>query len=322
MAASPSAGDAVEASESRRAGRGRPRRETFFDRPPTPGVALACSLLLALTWGTTWAAIRVGLPGIPPFLGVSLRFVIASTLQLLLAWALGLSLRGDRLEWTLRWVHALCVFCISFGITYWVEQTVPSGLASVLFATFPLFVALFAALLLPGERLGRLALGGLVLGFLGVATIVSQDFRLLGGREVAIASAIMLGSPLAVALGNVIVKRWGERTHPVTLNATAMVIAAVVMGMMAALFERDRAVVFDTASVLALLYLAVAGSVVTFSLYFWLLRHVPATRVSLIAYLVPVVAVTLGVLAFDEPVTMRMVVGGGLVLAGVALANR
>jgi drug/metabolite transporter (DMT)-like permease len=94
------------------------------------------------------------------------------------------------------------------------------------------------------------------------------------------------------------------------------------MGAAAVALERGRPFVFDAASIGALLYLAIAGSAVTFTVYFWLLRHMPATRLALIAYVIPVVAIVVGWLVFREPVTARFVAGGMLVLGGVALAGR
>jgi drug/metabolite transporter (DMT)-like permease len=238
------------------------------------------------------------------------------------AWGIGL--RGERLRVPYRlWlVHGLCSFGVSYSLVYWAEQWVPSGLAAVLFATFPLFVALLAHLALPGERLRPRAGGGLVLGFLGVALVFSEDLAALGGPRVAFAGAVMLLAPFASAVAQVAVKRWGAASHPVPLNAGAMVLASAVVGALAALVERDRPVHFDAAGVGSVLYLALLGTAVTFTLYFWLLRHMSATGLSLIAYFIPLVALTVGAALFDEPATMRLVGGAALVISGTALASR
>jgi drug/metabolite transporter (DMT)-like permease len=299
-----------------------PPLRQILDQPPGRAVAAVAIAGLCLIWGTTWSVIHIGLQGIPPLSGVAMRFALASLLLVLLARAIGVPLRGSRIERRLWLVHALCAFCISYGVTYWSQQWVPSGLASLLFATFPLFLAGLAHFMLPGERLGGPATLGVLAGFAGVAVIFSQDFALLGGPRVATASAVMLVAPFFSALGNVSVKRWGAGIHPISLNAIAMGIAGGVMGAAAVALERDERLVFDAASIGALLYLAIAGSAVTFTVYFWLLRHMPVTRLSLIAYMIPVVAVAVGWLLFDEPVTARSLAGGALVLGGVALAGR
>jgi drug/metabolite transporter (DMT)-like permease len=132
----------------------------------------------------------------------------------------------------------------------------------------------------------------------------------------------MLLSPLVSAVATVAVKRWGRGLHPLSLTAVPMLLTAVVVGGFAVAFERGATLVFDLRSVGALLYLAVLGSAVTFTVYYWMLSHAPATRVSLIAYTIPVVAVAVGALLFQEPVRPRVVLGGLLVLAGVAIVNR
>jgi len=289
---------------------------------PAPGLLRGAFLLLTLIWGTTWAAIRVGLEGIPPFTGVAMRFAIAGALLLALASRLGVRFTWSRREVTVWAVNGAFAFSASYAIVYWAEQHIPSGLTSILFATYPLLVAGLAHVLLPGERLGWTALGGLALGFVGVAVIFSDDLQLLGGAMVRRASLVMLISPLLSAVATVVVKRWGAGIHPLSLCAVPMLLTAVVMGAAALARERGATLVFDARSVGALLYLAVLGSAVTFSVYYWMLSHVPATRLALVAYTIPVVAVAVGALVFAEPVRPRVVAGGALVLLGVAIVNR
>ena len=139
---------------------------------------------------------------------------------------------------------------------------------------------------------------------------------------VAFASSVMLLSPAAAAVASVAVKRWGSTIHPLSLTAVPMGMTAVIMGAVSFAVERDATFVFNRASIGALLYLAVLGSAVTFSLYFWLLARMPATRVSIIAFLIPLVAVGVGAAAFDEALTLHTLAGSALVVIGVALTVR
>jgi drug/metabolite transporter (DMT)-like permease len=289
---------------------------------PLRGRILAGFLLLTVIWGTTWAAIRVGLGGIPPFTGVAVRFAIAGALLLALAPRFGVRLGRARHERTLWLVNGLLSFCISYAVVYWSEQYIPSGLAAVLFATYPLFVAAFAHFLLPGERLRPAAVAGLLLGFLGVAVIFSDDLTLLGGEQVRRAAVVMLISPFVSALASVVVKRWGSEVPPLSLAAVPMVLTGVVMGVVALVLERGRPLVLDARSLGALAYLAIAGSAVTFTIYYWILAQVKATQLALMSYLIPIVAVAVGALAFDEPLRPRVLLGAGLVLAGLAAVHR
>lgn len=288
-------------------------------RPGVEGVDLGVFAVLTLIWGTTWAAIRVALEGIPPLTGVAVRFAFAGAVLLIVARARGLVLGRDPIERRLWVVNAVCTFAGSYGIVYWAEQWVPSGLAAVLFATMPIWVVLLGWLLLPGERVGPGRLAAVLIGFAGVAVIFSEDFGRLGGVEVRRAAAILLAAPLVSALGAVCLRRWGKGISPISLGAVPMLMTGAGLGLVAAVVERGRPVVWSPAPWLATLYLALFGSALTFSLYFWLLARQSALFSSLISYTVPVVAVGVGWLAFREPVTPRLALGGALVLAGVAL---
>jgi drug/metabolite transporter (DMT)-like permease len=292
---------------------------------PSPAVKLASLATLVAIWGTTWAVIRVGLRGIPPLTGVAIRFTLAGLVLWVVALALGL--RGGALRAPLAvWViNGLCTFAISYGIVYWAEQTVPTGLTSVLFATFPLFVAALAHFVLPGERLRATSMLGLLVGLLGVAVLFGGDllrvWRGGGDRRLEVACAVLLLAPLAAAVGQVTVKRWGSAVHTLPLNAGSMLVCAVATGFLALLLERGRPLRLDTPAVLSVLYLSLFGTAVTFTLYFWLLRHMPATHLSLTSYVIPVVAVIVGAIVFDEAITARLLLGGVLVVAGTALTT-
>jgi drug/metabolite transporter (DMT)-like permease len=277
-------------------------------------------VLLCLIWGTTWSVIQIGLEGIPPFTGVALRFTIAGLLLLALALARGVRLGAERHEMRLWIANGVLSFAVSYGIVYWAEQTVPSGLTAVLFAVYPLFVAILAHFALPGERANAREVVGVLIGFGGVGVIFSEDLAALGGPGVALGAAVMLLAPLAAAGGSVAVKKWGGRIHPLSIAAVPMLVGAAVIAVPAVGVERGVPIRWDVVSVAALLYLAIAGSAVTFSLYFWLLAQLPAKRLALIAYVIPVIAVGVGVMR-GEPVTARILAGAVCVVVGVALAR-
>jgi drug/metabolite transporter (DMT)-like permease len=289
---------------------------------PGPFLKVATLGLLTLVWGTTWSAITISLRGIPPFTGVAMRFAIASVLLLGYARMMGIPLAAtSRRDRRLRVLHAVLSFCVSYGVVFWAEQWVPSGLASVLFATFPLLVVVMAHFALPKERMTIPVLVGIGLGFAGIAVIFAEDFELIGGSMVALAAGVMLVSPLVSATVSVAVKKWGSGMHPVPFNAVAMVLATGIMGVVAAIVERHRLLVFDPGPVAALLYMAIAGTAMTFPLYFWLLEHMEARQVALIGYGTPVVALFIGAAFMSEPMTVRTWIGSAMVVVGVAVAS-
>jgi drug/metabolite transporter (DMT)-like permease len=291
--------------------------------PNSPQLKYALTIaLLVLIWGTTWAVIRIGLRGVPPFTGAAIRFVVASAVLFALAPRFGVVWGKQPREKTLWVINGLLFFCVSYGVVYWAEQWVPSGLSAALFASFALMVAILAHFMLPGERLSPAATIGVVLGFAGIATIYSEDFGILGGRQVVIAALVFLASPLACAIANIYVKKWGRAIHPISLTAGSMLAGAIVLGAIALVTERDVPMTFDAVSIGCILYLAIPGTALTFGLYFWLLKHLPATKLSLIAYGTPIVALTVGSIFLDETLTVRFVIGTGAVLLGTWIASR
>lgn len=287
------------------------------------GLDVAAFLLLTAIWGTTWAAIRVALVDIPPLTGVAIRFALAGALLVALARARRVALGRTARERRLWLLNAGTTFAGSYGLVYWAEQWVPSGLAAVLFATFPLWATLLSRWLLPGEPApGPARLAGLWAGFLGVALLFSEDLEALAGGGARRAAALLLLAPLLSALGSVAIKRWGSGISALSLSAVPMLLTGAGVGFLAALVERGRPIGWGTGPWLATLYLAFAGSALTFTLYFWLLARRSVLAVGLISYTVPVVAVAVGHFALQEPLTPRLAAGAGLVLGGVALSLR
>ncbi len=276
--------------------------------------------LLTLIWGTTWAAIRVGLEGVPPMTGAALRFALAALVLLVVARARKVRLGATAVERRLWIASGVLNFAVSYGLVYWAEQYLPSGLAAVIFASFPLFVAVLAHFFLPGERLSPAGTAGVVLGFVGIVILFSEDFAAFGGPNAALAAVVLPLAPFAASIGQVAVKRWGEGIHPLSLASVPMGYCALILGALALLLERGKPVVLDATSVGSILYLSLVGSALAFSLYFFLLTRRPATWVALVAYTSPAVAVMVGVLVFDEPFTPRLVVGTAAVLSGVLMS--
>lgn len=275
-----------------------------------------------LVWGTTWAAIRIGLGGVPPFTGAAVRFAVSAALLFAAHPLFRLRLDTRPVARRLWLVNGLLIFFVSYGTVYLSEQSLPSGLAAILFATFPLMVAALAHFLLPGESASASTWLGVTLGLAGVTLIYSEDLAALGGTRARIAATWFLLSPLATAIANVLAKRWARDVHPISLTAVPMAIGAACLGAAAAFLERDLPVRWDAPSILSVAYLALFGSVLTFGLYFWLLARLPATKVALVAYGTPVVAVLVGTLFLGEPFTARIGAGALTVLAGVGVATR
>ncbi|MCA8957932.1 MAG: EamA family transporter [Planctomycetes bacterium] len=288
---------------------------------PSPRIVNLSVALLCALWGSTWVVIRGGLADLPPLTSAGLRFLIAG---LLMAWLVRLLGRFESGAPPARGVWVLVGvlnFAVSYGVVYWVEQFLPSGLVAVLWGVFPLLMAASGHLFLPGERLRGLQWLGFAAGFSGIVLLFSTDLQGIGAGAIP-AAALLLLSPLVCAVGTTVVKRCASGTSSLRLNRNAMLLGSVLLLGAAAWVERDRKFAWSLRAWASIGYLAVFGTVVTFGVYFWLLRFAAANKLSLVSYVTPVVALWLGWLCADEPVRGSTLAGTALVAAGVLAALR
>jgi drug/metabolite transporter (DMT)-like permease len=238
-----------------------------------------------------------------------------------LARALAAREGGTRPPLWLSALLGLTNFAGSYGIIYRCETRLPSGLTSILWAIFPLMLAIAAHFVLPAERLRARQFLGFVVGFGGVVVLHKTDVHALG-PEALVAAQVLILSPVVTAIGNLAVKRHGASFSSLMLNRDAMAIASVALVAVALVAERGAPMTLSTGAILSLLYLSLVGTVLTFSLYFWLLRYAPATKMSLIAYVTPLIALGFGVAFGGEHAGADTLLGAGLILGGVALAAK
>lgn len=289
----------------------------FEPRPSDRLVPLLVGAL-CLIWGSTWWVIKEGLRDLPPLTSAGLRFLIAFGILVALGPALSAREGGTRPPPWLWVTSGLTNFATAYSIVYVSETVLPSGLVSVLWAVFPLMTAIAAHHFLPGERLSVRQVAGLGLGFAGIVFLFLTDLTELGPDALPMASFLLL-SPLASTAGTVVVKRYGTKFSSVLLNRNGMGIGAAVLLVGAASFEADEPVQWSQAAIGSIAYLALFGTVVAFSLYFWLLRFAAANRMALVAFANPCIALGIGALVGGEPVTRYTVAGAGLVVVGIAL---
>lgn len=274
--------------------------------------------LLVLVWGSTWIVIQDGLRDLPPFTSAAARFALAAVAMTALAPSLARREGGARPTFALSLAVGGLNFGASYAIVYWSETRLPSGLAAVLWSVFPLFMALAGTWFLHGEKLSARQVAGFVLGFTGVALLFVTDLTAIS-KDAVPTGLVLLLSPLVSCVGTVVLKKHGSATSAVLVNRNAMWIGAAILSTIALVFEREVEVRWTPRAVASVVYLALVGTVLTFTLYFWLLRHVAAYRLSMIAYLTPAIALTLGTVWGGEPLTHWTVAGSLTILAGVAL---
>lgn len=274
--------------------------------------------LVCLVWGSTWIVIAGGLADLPPLTSAAARFAIAALAMSVVAHFLRRKEGGAAPPFSLSLALGVLNFAGCYGIVYWSETRLPSALVSVLWSVFPMLTAISGHFFLPGERLRGRQWAGFAVGFVGVALLFATDLRQIGPGAIP-AGAILLGSPLLSVVGTTLLKRNGSHASSVLVNRNGMWIGAALLGASAWLFERDVPAHWTAATVAGVLYLALAGTVLTFSIYFWLLRQTAASRLSLVSYVTPAIAMLLGGLVGREPITMFTLAGSALILLGVWL---
>ncbi len=197
--------------------------------------------VLCLIWGSTWLVIREGLRDLPPFYSAGVRFSVAAVLMLALAPVLARREGGDKPPPWLWISSGIFNFAVAYAVVYWCEQTLPSGLVSLLWAVFPMLVAVSGHFLLPGERLRGRQWLGFVVGFVGVGLLFRTDLAGLS-PDAATTGALLMLSPIAACIGNTLVKRHGQDVSSAWLNRNGMALAAVLLLALASLTEVDASV--------------------------------------------------------------------------------
>lgn len=276
--------------------------------------------MLCLIWGSTWLAIRYGLESLTPIFSAGVRFTLASVFIWILMKIQGVSVQKDKVSVRLYLLMGFFSFVIPFGLVYWAEQFVPSGIASVLFAVYPFFVVIFSYIRMPLEKIGFYKIFGTILGFSGIVIIFSNSFTgdityYIVGMIAVVASGIMQAW-IAVSI-----KKFGHHLHPLSMNFVPMVIAGISMVAIGFLFEDLSKNSIDQNAVLSLLYLSFFGSVITFTSFYWLIKRVNLVILSLVAFITPIVALILGFIFYDENLSTNHFIGSAFVLTGVFWAN-
>lgn len=290
-------------------------------RAPSPMSTALLMVMLCFVWGTSWLAIKIGLKDVPPFTAATLRFLIAGTCMIGVARLLSAREGGARPPLAIVLVHGSCQFGLNYGIVYLCQTVIPSGMVAVLWAVFPLFIALGEHFVVGSQPLSGMKWLGIAVSFAGIATLFATDLRAVDARAVPMAALLLL-APLSVAASTLYIKQRASGMSSLLLNRDGMWLGVALLGACALWLEEPFAVVWTPSAVLSLLYLSLMASVLTFAVYFWLLRYVPAYRMSLISFVTPLIALLIGTLLGGEPLGARTVLGAALVLGGIALAMK
>ena len=291
--------------------------------PVPKKVAIAAAFLtLCVVWSSTWLAIKVELRDLPPISYAAIRFVIA--IVVLLAVSIGRTrlLPQTRVEYIILALTGVLMFAMNYGLLFWGELHVSSGLAAVLQATIPIFGMVFAHWMLPSEPMRWQRFAGAFVALAGVAVICARllDFNgvmaFWGGLGIVVGAA-------GAAYSNVLLKQREIQLAPGMIAAWQMIFGTAPLLAVGFMVEGNPANFhWSTMSIFCLLYLAIIGSALTFLLLYWLLPQMPSTNLQTIALITPPGAVMLGWLLGGETFPLWSLLGAALVLAGVWIIFR
>jgi drug/metabolite transporter (DMT)-like permease len=279
-------------------------------------------LIVCLVWGTTYLAIRVALETIPPGLIGGMRYTAAAIVLVSL-------LRVGRvaLPSTSQWVGLAMTGCLMIGLgnggVIWAQQWVPTGIAAVVVASTPFWMTAVEGLLPSGERLSRRITAGLLVGFSGIVLLVWPDLTLGGarGRQFAAGVAALQIACLGWALGSSYSRRHARDENPWGASAMQMLFGGLMLIAIGTVRGEWMQLSFSARSLVAELYLTVAGSLGGYTAYTYALQHLPVSTISLYAYVNPVIAVALGTLWLGEPFGWRVLAAAAMVFAGIGIVR-
>ena len=292
------------------------------NRPATWKLLLAFAIIY-FVWGSTFLAIRVGVEQVPPFLLAALRFLAAGLI--LFAW---MRLRGSHMPGLRQWAGAsllgFLIFVVDYGCLFWAERKVPSGVAAVVLATIPVFITLLEILILRTLRLTFRLGAALLVGIGGVAVLMTRSFS-LGERPLDRAGVLaLLLAAFSWSVATILSRKVTLPDSKPMSAAAQMLTGGVQLLILTAVSGELAGFHFRAVSWnawLALVYLIVAGSIIGFTAYVWLLHYESPTKVGTYAYVNPVVAVAVGYLLGGESIGLRTVFGTALVMVSVVAIN-
>jgi drug/metabolite transporter (DMT)-like permease len=285
---------------------------------PTWKTLLAFAIIY-FVWGSTFLAIRVGVLEVPPFLLAAMRFLVAGFV--LYGWMIA---RGERSPSGRQWMSAsllaVLIFVLDYGLLFWAEQRVPSGIAAVMMATIPAFMALSEIIFLRTQRLTVRLGTALLIGIAGVAVLMSRSLNLGGAPIDKMGAAALIFASMSWSVASTLTRKLPLPPSKFMSSGAQMLVGGVFLALTAAAlgeFRNFHPWTVSRGAWLALLYLIVAGSIIGFTAYVWLIHHESPTKVGTYAYVNPAVAVLLGYLLGGEALALRTILGTAFVLISV-----
>ncbi len=280
-------------------------------------MTLLVYIFLCLVFGTSWIAIKIGLTDAPPLYSSSARSLLSIAILFAIIAIRRYPLPRDRQTLFQLALPGLFMYGLHYALIYFAQLYIPSALTSVIFASFPMFVALYSLGLLKTERPTPAGWFGMLLGLAGIVLISVDTLRLSG--QLFIGTLLALAGTASAAYGMVLHKKYHTGHNIAVAAAVQMTLGAIPVLLAALVMEDPDNFHLTDNTVWTVLYLALFGTVAVFLAYYWLLRRIRAITLSLMAFITPIIAIIVGVVFFGESLTELIFAGSGLILIGVYL---
>ena len=276
--------------------------------------------MMCLIWGSTFVALKIGLEGTPPLLGVAMRHILASGLLFLIIYIRKLPIPRDPLAYKQYLTVGLLNFSLSYSLTYTGTQYIYSNVSALLWASIPITTALAAHVTLRNERLTVRKGVGILVGFSGVALIFA-GYGIGQSRNLLLGMALVMGAVLMTTWPGIYLKMHPARAHPIVLNGVATGIGGLATLAGSFAWEDPASMVWSPLNIGVLIYLAIFGTVLAWVAYFYLLQRIEVVKLSFVGFIAPIIATFMGMLVLGEVLPLTVYVGAVIVLLGIFLTD-
>lgn len=280
-------------------------------------------VFICLVWGTTYLAVRIGVKDFPPFLFMGIRQIIAGFILFFIVLMVGKEIKLNWQDIKSQTIPGLCMITFGNGIVAWSVQYIPSGLAALICSMIPLYVVMMNLVVNKQDKLNWQIISGIVFGLVGVGIIFKDHVKELGNSAYLAGIIITILSSVFWAFGTIYNQNIKTKKEPFLNSAIQLLIGGVGLMIMSLIFEDYNHIPLVTnKTIWALIYLILVGSAMGFSAYVYALSRLPVGLVVIYAYLNPLVAIILGFIILNEPITYYTIVAFCVTISGVYLVNK
>jgi len=275
-------------------------------------------ITMCLIWGTTWMAIKIGLKDLTPFISLGIRFILAGACMTIYVLIADGRISFDRKQLKLILYITLFNYIFPYSLVYWGEQFIFSDLTAVIFAMLPINMAILSSIFLKEEKLTIYNLIGVLIGFSGIITIFSETVFKSMGFHLYGMIAIYLASVFQAFMA-IYLKKNKDHYHPIKINIWPLLISGIIITGVGLLVENIKSNTFTVPALISIFYLSIFGTVITFTIYFWIIKHIKLILLSSMAYILPIIAVITGWIFLDEKLSPLQFVGFSLIVFSIIL---